>query len=147
MSIILPTNRNHVYSHSHTWQYEIFYERRNKTLLHLQKTNAKIGTLRLSRRSVYKLAVDFNEWSQLLLRELNNQHAEGLMSANRCITARDFAAAVNCGAPSAWSGPVWDSETKLHVGWPENFHFVKCRPTWQRIQSTFIYFMYLLWCV
>jgi hypothetical protein len=33
--------------------------------------------------------------------KLNNQQAERLMNANRCITARDFAIAVNSGARSA----------------------------------------------
>jgi hypothetical protein len=47
--------------------HEVFTKRINKTSQYLQKTDAKTGELRLSRRSVYKLAVDFNECSQLLL--------------------------------------------------------------------------------
>jgi hypothetical protein len=45
----------------------LFTKRINKTSQHLQKTDAQTGELRLSRSSVYKLAVDFNECSQLLL--------------------------------------------------------------------------------
>jgi hypothetical protein len=47
--------------------HEVFTKRKNKTSQYLQTTNAKTGELRLSRRSVYKLAVYFNECSQLLL--------------------------------------------------------------------------------
>jgi hypothetical protein len=35
--------------------------------------------------------------------EPNNELGERLMSANRCITIRDVATAVNAGASSAWS--------------------------------------------
>jgi len=38
--------------------------------------------------------------------EPNNELGERLMSANRCITIRDVATAVNAGASSAWSAPA-----------------------------------------
>jgi hypothetical protein len=38
--------------------------------------------------------------------EPNNELGERLMSANRCITIRGVAAAVNAGASSAWSAPA-----------------------------------------
>jgi hypothetical protein len=49
--------------------------------------------------------------------EPNNELGERLMSANRCITIRDVATAVNAGASSAWSAPaeILKSTPKLSV--------------------------------
>jgi len=49
--------------------------------------------------------------------EPNNELGERLMSANRCITIRDVATAVNADASSAWSAPaeILESTTTLSV--------------------------------
>jgi len=57
--------------------------------------------------------------------EPNNELGERLMSANRCITIRDVATAVNADANSAWSAPAQILAKYDDAECSGNFHFVK----------------------